>query len=757
MNEKITVNPSNLLSVPQKIANVQPKVSLIQKPDVFEKTTNNNEKTITPVSKNTKKVIGIAVASALGASAITFLIMKGRQYKVDRDLEHARILNAEAKELKASAKTLIDEAEQRVEGAVESATKILKEEVNSYKTKLDNILKTDTSNPNATFSEKLIQQAREEVSSFTLEYNPTKPPIKEVVEAENLHRGIQLPEVHIPTQNRANMIELNIPKFIEGKKFEFEVPMTDSAKITKVTAKPFKSIQNFETTIAADYADSVMWDKNKIARDILQNFFDGHGQTLDGVKLAFEPIGKGRYKVKIEGKSTFDVDKAILLGNSSKKDNANAAGNFGEGLKVTVLKLLKESGTKDVKIASNDWKLTYNFKDSSNYGKEVLSFSVDKTAKLDGNYMEFETADKELLSSLRKSINRFYHSGNTDFKCPDFENKVFGIKKLGKGEKGSVYIAGQKFEFDHNWEGLDGFTIFFKEKTPAKFKYGFRGSEQAVFDASRDRVSMNKDDLERIAKYFGSSEKTSKEELANAINLLKPYWDEDGFDHSHGYKLLNGLTSAAYEKSMQIDFPKEYIGALYSIDKLMEQTLKGNGYKICKDIYFQYIGMKDITNLVNISRNHIAIAPSEKEIKKIAIIKKALAKFAPYLRKEKYFSPDELNPKIYLFNRKASAESALNKGTLAEAMTADRYTEGIGGFKDSKGFWLDRDYLDKSSFSEVVGTALHEITHKVGGDESSEFSYKLTDVLKETLESRMSDNLATEELKALRKIWDELQ
>lgn len=761
MENQINVKSTNLLLLSQqkreKKQETKQKIKLEQKSDTFEHTTDKANKPNKTGKKIAAKIVGISVASAIGGAVLTFIGVKYRLRYASRDLMEAYMAKADANALKDSAKTLIFEAEHRVEEAVESATKSLKDDVNSYKTKLDNLLKTDPKNPDATFNDKLVHNTREEINNFTLEYDPTMPPIKADAATQNNSSGIKLPEVHTPTQNRANMIELNIPKFIEGKKFEFEVPMTDSVKITKAKTKSFKNVQNKETTITADYADSVQWDKNKIARDILQNFFDGHGQTLDGVKLKFEPIINGKYKVKIEGKSTYTPDKAILLGESSKRDEVSAAGNYGEGLKMTVLKLLKNSGTEEVKIASDNWEVAYNLQNSSDYEKKVLTYSLNNTNKIDGNYIEFETSDKNLLSALRDSINRFYHSGNTDFKCPDFENQLFGIKKLAKGEKGSIYIAGQKFEFENQWEGMDELTVFFKEKPPAEFEYLKSSSEEAVFNPSRDRVSINKEDLKKIAKYFGANSKTAKTELANAINLLKPYWNEEGYNNSHGYKLLNGLVEAAYHKSVEIDFPKEYIVCSNSIDKLMEQTLKGNGYKLCRDFYFEFIGMQGLNKIIDSSKNHKVIAPSEKEIKKIGIIKKALTKFAPYLRNENYFPGEELNPKIYLFNKNSSAEGALNKSTLAEALTANRYTEGIGGFKASKGFWIDRNYINKGSFSKVLGTALHELTHKAGGDETSEFSYKLTDVLNEVLESRISDDVATAELKALRKIWDEIQ
>ena len=48
----------------------------------------------------------------------------------------------------------------------------------------------------------------------------------------------------------------------------------------------------------------------------------------------------------------------------------------------------------------------------------------------------------------------------------DFENNVFGIKILPKSQKGAIYIAGQRLEYNGNYDGIDGAVIYIKEKPP---------------------------------------------------------------------------------------------------------------------------------------------------------------------------------------------------------------------------------------------------------------------------------------------------
>ena len=163
------------------------------------------------------------------------------------------------------------------------------------------------------------------------------------------------------------------------------------------------------------------------------------------------------------------------------------------------------------------------------------------------------------------------------------------------------------------------------------------------------------------------------------------------------------------------------------------------------DKSFEDIGMKNIHDLMSNGRAHNPLTPTKTQEKKIKIIKEALNAVAESLKKE--FTKDELNAKIYIFDAKNEAQKKLNEGTLAEAITESG---------KSKGFWIDKEYLDKCSFAEAISTAMHELSHKSGGDESSSFTYKLTNVLEAFSDGVIKDNVAFLKLQTLNKMWDEL-
>ena len=127
------------------------------------------------------------------------------------------------------------------------------------------------------------------------------------------------------------------------------------------------------------------------------------------------------------------------------------------------------------------------------------------------------------------------------------------------------------------------------------------------------------------------------------------------------------------------------------------------------------------------------------------ILKEAIEKLKPSLEKEG-FSAEEIDTHIYMFDRTTPKEKELYADCNAEAITDN----GV-----SKGFWIDKGYLNKTTFFEALETTLHELCHKAGGDESATFSYKLTDVNSRVLDQLGTDMLTNVELKALKELWDE--
>ena len=621
--------------------------------------------------------------------------------------------------------------------AANSQIELLEKELLNSKNKLENVLNY---NSHAEADEIAVKALNNKLSSKKLDYDPMSPPRKVKPEIRYNHN---YSDIVAGTRNRENVPILEIPQIEESKEFVLNIPLTSEMKVVKATPKDFKPIAKYHTVVSEEASGAIKWGKDKTSRDILQNFFDGGGQTLDGVRMKFTPIENGKYKVRIEGISTYNADEAILWYKSSKRENANAAGNYGEGLKATAIKLLRDNGATEIRYGSNNWNLKYTLEKSDIFEDQtVLSFSLDKVKPYKGSFMEFETADIDLLQELRNTVNRFYHSGNPHFKCPEFENELFGIKLLPKGEKGGIYIAGQRFEYNDNFDGIEDAVIFIKEKIPDE-----------IFNSLRDRRTLNISDLMKITNWLASK--------SNVSDKLKVFKALDRFQDEGSFEMQKFLSEYAKKCNWdnygenaigKIKFPDNYVASDLSSDAVKEQ-LKANGYRICQPS-FSNLGMKTVSQIATEAKEHIPLMPNETQIKKINILKTALEKLMPSLRKT-HFTDEELNPKIYLFDAKNKAENAktIYDNVLGEAITENvgYSTEGI-----TKGFWLDRDYLNRASFSEILETALHELSHKAGSDGTEKFGYKLTRVNQSAIK-QIIENISTQkEMSTLNKLWENI-
>lgn len=582
----------------------------------------------------------------------------------------------------------------------------------------------------------LIEKVKAEVLNTKLNYNPMEP----FFVAKN---PLYLPEyykydyenIRTETDNRSEMQDLVIPK-ITGGYLDFELPKGEM-KVKKAKLKNFSEAFEVQSNISDKYNDSLVWNTDKVVRDLLQNFFDGHGQTLDGVRFIFKPSGFGKYKVRIEGKSTYNYKEAVLLGESSSHDDNKAAGNYGEGLKMVTLKLLMQNKTSNVKIGSGNWEVLCGLKKDKRLDSEVMNYQINPVENYDGNFIEFETTDKNFLEAIRTAINRFYHSSNTHFKCPNFENDLFGIKVLPKGEKGGLYITGQRFEYNGSYDGINGGVIFIKEKIPTEY-----------YDTSRDRVSVTPSKFKDIAEWLRKRTKNPHEQM-QIIKVLEPFVNKDNHPletllDEYVYSLGNTIR---WHKFGAIKFPDKYVAKTgWFIDMSILRGIESNGYKVFSSNYID-LGMADIADLVTKAREHQPLEPTEDEETKIIILKRALNLLSNLMNN--HFTPSELDTKVHIFNRKSKKENSIDNydSTLAEA---------IIDYKESKGFWIDRTYLSNAKFSHVLETALHELSHKAGGDGSKEFGYKLTDVNQEAFTQIIKNPKIAEELRILDSIWEEL-
>src|ERR1700739_1580963 len=119
-------------------------------------------------------------------------------------------------------------------------------------------------------------------------------------------------------------------------------------------------MKTYELPLTRDYVRS--WTAVEAIRELTQNALDHRGGALHGgVGDNFASIIS--YGAKLESKT-------LLLGCTSKADDAHSIGSFGEGYKIALLVLAREG--LDVKVWNNDVVWIPRFGLSATFGEEVL-------------------------------------------------------------------------------------------------------------------------------------------------------------------------------------------------------------------------------------------------------------------------------------------------------------------------------------------------------------------------------------------------
>lgn len=369
-----------------------------------------------------------------------------------------------------------------------------------------------------------------------------------------------------------------------------------------------------------DYGSRMNWSDEKIARDILQNFFDANNHSLDNVGILIEPDGD-KFKIKISGNGVYDCGSLLELGSGNKlEEDPFNAGGFGEGSRMVVASLLGQNKTNEVNFACADWKTSF-YPD----GKSIKR-KIDRISEiLDGNYIEFESSDKNFVRSLIKSIDFFNHSENPDFKNLTFENNDFGFKILKPGEKGNLYVT-QRFEYDKNgnWDGgVEGLNLIFKRKPDFEEYKKITGKK---FNTGRDRTALNADDVYDLTKCFAS--KLSDEQLIDSILNTEIQWNSIESKEKSAIKyFINALCDIAEVRNIGIDFQDSNYCKYNREDditcKFVEEKM---GYRILpSDLNLDKVGMLTVREVLEKSSKHEPIGKlSEVEIKKLKLLEEAI-------------------------------------------------------------------------------------------------------------------------------------
>ena len=490
------------------------------------------------------------------------------------------------------------------------------------------------------------------------------------------------------------------------------------------------------TKTSVNIGETRIWDRDRLARDLLQNFYDGNGYTLEGVSI--DVVKKGdKYAVTISGKGMFDYQRVLDFGAHSTADNASTteakrrganpddsrrAGKYGEGSKVLTGNLICNYGSDYVRYRCGDWVLDLILSEPNEIGEVVINKRVTKAPqRLEGTTYEFETNDIELIKSLAKAKDYFYSPTNKDFANFDFENEFFGIKLLPEGEKGNLYIV-QRYEVDGQQgfdNTLDGISIVFKRQPyDEELTKANDGKEYDIkkLGTGRNRVGLTKETMKELIERYATT--FTDEQLIQVIGSMKKEFLLDS--ESPNKHILEGFIEVANKRNLKIDFGHhDYLAVAELTPSSSVESARRKGKILVVDA-MKGVGIPTIEDYIQANTNEtvpeLNLTPVEE--KKLMILEEAVKTFSSYLDLENYeiITDAEASKPKYVVEEFASNNEKGSSTTVARAI--------ING-TSFEGHWIQREYLNNGDFFDLLATWLHENSHKIGGDGSDVFNQRL--------------------------------
>ena len=484
------------------------------------------------------------------------------------------------------------------------------------------------------------------------------------------------------------------------------------------------------------YGTKLQWSNFKIARDLLQNYYDGHGHTLEGVNIEVDKTIDGKYKIKISGESSWDYSHLDQMGSSTKHDPLDAGG-YGEGTRAVAVSLLSKADITNVKYASGDWAMTYG-RSSDDLKSAYMTQTLSKNSeKVKGSTVEFETTNADIAHKLLEAKDYFNHPHNPDFKNLDFENEFFGFKLKDDGAKGNLYLI-QRYETDgESNNGLRGATIVLKTQPNHPTLVEKSGGEQFELGTGVDRAQIPSYDVNRILSRYIKT--MTDEELTQTISSMEKFWGEGGTEKDKLNDMYVPFVKEANRRGLGIDFKDAHYVYLDKPSPSSYDMAKNIGYKIA-DMNMKEVGMQSFNAKDESKLPH---QPTEEQSKEIRLLEEGvrIIQECTDLSTKDLLNSDEVTKPTYMFSEGdygAGAEAIIEAG-------------------EYQGHWMRDSHLLLQNYVGNLATFLHEISHKAGGDESEVFSRQLTKLQSHITNAIMHNPNAFKKIQTLSKMFDEVR
>lgn len=444
----------------------------------------------------------------------------------------------------------------------------------------------------------------------------------------------------------------------------------------------------------------VEWDEMEAVRDFLQNFYDAN--DVDQIKIDIK-----NKTVTVSAPAEFDY-KQLVYFYSSKTNNPDAIGQYGEGFKASLLNAMRNWNC-NVEMCISNKKLRFFLDDVEIEGtqKKVIKCELSEIEPISGTILIIKNCSPILIAEFQFGLKHFYYE----------QNPLFGNILLND-YSGDISIRESKEKFGY---------IFYKKLLRAKIELPIIiicNREYKIIDKQikhdRDRKAFNEKVTESLLKLI--FKQFSFIALKPMVLHLKNWWEKG----DKYLAVIAGTQVPSWRNYHYVDyFPENYYArettGIYPPDGIDELELelktrdivekfKKKNY-ICCPRYMSYFGMKTpdrvaVDELFSIGENEEKESRSPTLLEHEAII--LLSSFCKEIS-------------LVLYERYEKA--------IYKIVTSDKI---IGQYK-SENYKEKIVLLNKRFFSyqfaDAVAIILHEWNHIYGYDGSRIFSDALTELI----------------------------
>jgi hypothetical protein len=223
--------------------------------------------------------------------------------------------------------------------------------------------------------------------------------------------------------------------------------------------------RRIELTIDTSFVSD--WTTKEGLREMLQNGLDAQDEYGALLRVDWTPGYGGTVRISNEG-STIPLE-ALLLGHTTKRDRDELRGQYGEGLKLGTLALLRGGHKVVIRNGSDVWRPA--LEQSKTFDAEVVAFYIESGRKaVERVSVEVQGVDKDTWTGL---------STHFRFLTEEPEDSVVqthaGTLLLSPEQKGRIFIKGILVETD------------------PEYRYGY---DLRNANVDRDRKMVNRWDLQ---------------------------------------------------------------------------------------------------------------------------------------------------------------------------------------------------------------------------------------------------------------------